>query len=81
MIIEVSDSSLSYDRDEKAGLFAAAGIDDYWVINIPDRCVEIFRQPESGRYLSREVFKAPSDIHPLAFPQVTLPVMILFPSE
>src|SRR5438309_4413683 len=40
LIIEVSDSSLAYDRGEKANLYAAALIADYWVVNIADRCVE-----------------------------------------
>ena len=81
LIIEVSESSLGYDRGEKANLFAAAGIADYWVVNILDRCVEVFREPESSSYRSHEVFTAPSEIRPLAFPQVALPLAILFPAD
>jgi Uma2 family endonuclease len=81
LVIEVADSSLSYDRGEKANLFAAAEIADYWVVNIPDQCVEVFRRPESGRYGSHEVFKTPAEIRPLAFPEVALPVKLLFPSQ
>ncbi len=78
LLIEVSDSSLDFDRGEKASRYAAAGIEDYWVINIPDCRVEVFRQPESGAYRSHAVFTAPGEIRPLAFPQVTLPVASLF---
>jgi Uma2 family endonuclease len=81
LVVEVADSSLSYDRGEKADLYASAGITDYWVVNIPDRCVEVFRKPEGGRYRSHEVFKAPGEIRPLAFPQIVLPVELLFPSQ
>ena len=81
LVIEVSDSSLGYDRGEKANMFAAAGIADYWVVNIPDCCVEIFRQPENGRYRSHEVFTAPSEIRPLAFPQVAFLLATLFPVD
>jgi Uma2 family endonuclease len=78
LVVEVSDSSLDYDRGQKAGQFAGAGIADYWVINIPGRCIEVFRQPDAGQYKSCEVFKPGDVIHPLAFPQVTLPVALLF---
>ena len=48
LIIEVCDSSLAFDRGEKANLFASAGVEDYWVVSIPDLCAEVFRQPEGG---------------------------------
>jgi Uma2 family endonuclease len=81
LIIEVADSSLGYDRDEKATLFAAAGIADYWVVNIPDRCVEVFRRPEDEHYRSHEAVTAPNVIHPLAFPHVALCVAKLFAAD
>lgn len=79
LIIEVADSSLPYDCGEKADLYASAGIADYWVVNIADRSTEVFRQPQNGHYVAHEVFKAQDAIHPLAFPDVTLTVAILFP--
>ena len=45
LVIEVSDSSLAYDRDEKASLYAQAGMAEYWVVNLVDRQVEVFRDP------------------------------------
>jgi Uma2 family endonuclease len=81
LIIEVSDSSLEFDRGEKANTYAAAGVQDYWVVNIPDRCVEVYRQLEAGSYRSHQTFKAPAEIHPLAFPQVALAVELLFPLQ
>ena len=81
LVIEVAESSLDYDCGEKADLYAGAGIADYWVVNVRDCCVEVFRQPEGGRYLSHQVFKTPDAVHPLAFPAVVLPVMKLFPPE
>ena len=81
LVIEVADSGLTYDRGQKAKMYASVGIADYWVINIPDGCVEVFRQPEEGRYRSRQIFKASDDIHPLAFPEIALPVAKIFPSE
>jgi Uma2 family endonuclease len=80
LVIEVSDTSLAYDRGEKANLFAAAGVADYWVVNIPSRCLEVFRQPEANRFASRQVIRTPDEVRPLAFPQAVLPVELLFPA-
>jgi Uma2 family endonuclease len=80
LIIEVADSSLEYDRGEKANVYAAAGTEDYWVVNVRDRCVEVFRKPESGRFTLREIVRAPAAVQPLALPQVALRVEYLFPA-
>ncbi|MBM3464807.1 MAG: Uma2 family endonuclease [Armatimonadetes bacterium] len=45
LIVEVSDTSL-YDRDEKASLYAMAGIPELWIVNVLDRCLEVLRNPE-----------------------------------
>ena len=46
LAIEISDSSLEYDRTTKARLYAEAQIPNYWIFNLVDRCVEIHQQPE-----------------------------------
>ena len=81
LVIEVADSSLAYDRGKKADIYAAAAIADYWVVNVRDRCIEVFRQPEAGRYAIHEIVRAPDAVHPLAFPEVALPVGNLFPAQ
>jgi Uma2 family endonuclease len=43
LLIEVAGESLNYDRGEKASLYAEAGIQEYWVVNIADRQVEMYR--------------------------------------
>ncbi len=50
LVIEVADSSLQYDRQVKVPLYAQAGIPEYWIINIADRQIEIFRQPSESDY-------------------------------
>ncbi len=47
LIIEVSDKSLATDRKVKARLYAAAGIDQYWIVNVVDRQIEVLRGPET----------------------------------
>lgn len=55
LIIEVADSSLEYDRGEKAEAYAVAGIAEYWIVNLIDRRVEVYRHPDAntGKYLDR----------------------------
>lgn len=72
LVIEVSETSLSYDQGDKADLYAGAGIADYWVVNIPDRAVEVRRDPRSGRYQNLQVYRGDDVIRPLALPEATL---------
>ena len=81
LIIEAAESSLAYDRGEKADLYAAAGITDYWIVNIPEQCVEVYRQPQKGRYRSLQTFRTGDAVNPLEFPDVVLEVEKLFPPE
>ena len=50
LVVEVSDSSLSKDRRLKAGLYARAGLPEYWIVNLRDRTLEVYRKPEQGAY-------------------------------
>jgi Uma2 family endonuclease len=81
LIVEVSDSSLSYDRNRKASLYARAGIRDYWIVNLVDRQLEVYRDPVPDpahhyghRYGSRTDLVPPATIAPLALPSQALPV-------
>jgi Uma2 family endonuclease len=78
LVIEVSESSLAYDRGEKANLYAASGLKDYWVVNVNDSCIEVHRRPRSGEYRNIETFSTGQSVSPLAFPEITLKVESLF---
>jgi Uma2 family endonuclease len=85
LVVEVSDSRLSYDRTVKASLYAAAGIQDYWIVNVPDRQLEIRRnpQPDSTQefdfgYASLTTLKPGDTATPLAMPSGVVPVDRLF---
>jgi Uma2 family endonuclease len=78
LLIEVADSSLAYDRGEKANLYATAGIPDYWIVNLTDRIVEVRRDPHEGRYQSVQSFAPGTTIEPLAIPEAKLVVASLF---
>ena len=57
LVVEVADTSLAQDRLTKGALYAAAGVPEYWIVNIRAACVEVLRAPEAetGRYRERTV--------------------------
>jgi Uma2 family endonuclease len=86
LIIEVAESSLAYDRDRKGPLYAAAGIQEYWLVNLPERCLDVYRQcmPDatsfSGwRYRERERLLDGDQVSPLVAPEVVISVDTLLP--
>ncbi|MFO0881688.1 MAG: Uma2 family endonuclease [Gemmataceae bacterium] len=51
LVVEVADSSLEYDRQEKGPLYAEAGIPEFWLVNLVEARLEVHRRPQGGRYL------------------------------
>jgi Uma2 family endonuclease len=45
LIVEIADAGLAFDRTDKASLYARAGIADYWIVNLPEDVLEVYRQP------------------------------------
>jgi Uma2 family endonuclease len=85
LVVEVSESSLLFDRDHKASIYARAGILDYWIVNLVDRVLEVYREPAldaaapfGARYASREVLGPSRLVSPLAAPQASIRVRDLF---
>ena len=80
LVIEVSDTTLSIDRGKKAKLYAQAGIADYWIINLPKRCLEIRRDPEGEVYRTVQIPSSRRRGAAARFPDVALPIARLFPA-
>ena len=78
LLIEVSESSLDYDRREKAALYAAAGIKDYWIVNLIDLCIEVRRQPRAGKYRETHTYSIGQTLSPMEFPGISLDVSYVF---
>ena len=58
LMIEVADSSLSFDRITKRRLYATAGIPEYWIINLPESQIEIHSSPDrsAGSFTTRQIY-------------------------
>lgn len=57
LLIEVADTSLAIDRNMKAPVYAEAGIAEYWIINLPEQLIEVYRTPQGGRYKEMRIFE------------------------
>ena len=86
LTVEVAESSLAIDRQHKGSLYARAGLPDYWILNLVDRVLEVYREPAPDsaapfgwRYARREVFDASARVVPLAAPGSSIPVSRLLP--
>lgn len=55
LVIEVADTSLAYDRSAKVPLYAAAGIPEVWLVDIAQRQITVFAQPDGARFLQETV--------------------------
>lgn len=86
LVVEVAETSLQRDRGLKAALYARAGIADYWVVNLVDEVVEIYRQPVKApsrrygwKYGSVKLLKRGATVTPLAAPRSKVRVSDLLP--
>jgi Uma2 family endonuclease len=79
LVIEVSDSTLVHDRTEKFLQYAQAGIPEYWIVNLVDRQLEIFRDPQHARYLTQIVIREMESIAPLFAADNQISVSALLP--
>ena len=66
LIVEIADSTLTFDRQQKKKLYARTGIEDYWIINLIDQQVEIYRNPKNEDYLQNTTLTPGQSITPLA---------------
>jgi Uma2 family endonuclease len=78
LVIEVAVTSLRTDTQVKPGLYAAAGVPEYWVVDVPGRRVERFTEPGTGGFGSRRTRVPPEVLSPVAFDVAPLALDGLF---
>jgi Uma2 family endonuclease len=86
LVVEISDTTLAFDRGRKASLFAKAGVADYWIVNLLERRLEVRRRPvPDGRqkyghgYADLTVHGPGEAVAPLAAPRRKIAVDDLLP--
>ncbi|MBC8108126.1 MAG: Uma2 family endonuclease [Anaerolineae bacterium] len=81
LIIEVSDTSVNLDR-RKASVYAEANVQDYWILNIRDNQLEVFRQPDRSarKYTDQQIIPATGSIAPLVKPLAVIAVVEMLPT-
>jgi len=81
LLIEVADSSLKSDRDTKPELYAKAGIVEYWIANIADEVIHVYRQPADYGYQMQFTVSGDTELTPLAQATAVLKPGELFSGE
>jgi Uma2 family endonuclease len=86
LVVEVSDTTLRYDQTKKAGLYARAGIAEYWIVNLHERRLEVHRSPieKAGQafgwaYEDVQFLDANARVAPLEAPDFSIAVVDLLP--
>ena len=79
LCIEAADTTLSYDLNTKAQLYARAGILEYWVVSLNERAVHVHRQPIEGTYRDVTLYSETESVAPLSAPQASVLVSSLLP--
>lgn len=79
LVLEVADSSIFYDRDEKGPLFARNGIVQYCLLNLQSRELEDYREPSPNGYRSKRTYTEEESFTLVAFPKISIKVKDLLP--
>jgi Uma2 family endonuclease len=78
LLVEVAESSVHYDRDKKVPLYAAAGVEECWLVNIPARTLTIYREPRADGYRGVTMADDLRRVAPAALPDCVIDLHELF---
>lgn len=82
LIVEVAGTSLEHDRNRKMPLYATAGIPEYWLVDLNETCVDVYREPDGDTYARRIRHRPGDTLNLAAFPDLdALPVRDIFPKH
>ena len=74
LLIEVSDTTLDFDHEEKLAAYGRAGVAEVWIVNLIDTTIEVYREPHFTGYGGKTIVRAGDTIAPLAFPDAAVDV-------
>jgi Uma2 family endonuclease len=74
LVVEVADSSLDFDTNQKRLLYARAGIRDYWVVDVNGRRLLVYRDAQGGDYVTQQALGPADVVSPLAAPTAVVRV-------
>lgn len=74
LLVEVSDTTLRFDRIQKLRLYASHNITEYWIVNLIDDCLEVYRQPQDGDYLEKSVLSKADNLNLVVLPDIQVAV-------
>ena len=74
LLVEVSDSTVDFDRDVKVPNYARSGIREVWLWDLEGNCLEVYRNPTANSYTSMQKFERGEQVSPLAFPEFEVSV-------
>ncbi|NOS89986.1 MAG: Uma2 family endonuclease [Methylococcaceae bacterium] len=72
LLVEVADSSLYYDQNQKLRLYALHGIPEYWLLNLNDACLEVYRQPHGDVYAEKTTLRHGATLNLSQLPDIAV---------
>lgn len=77
LLVEVSDSTVDFDRDVKVPNYARSGIQEVWLWDLEANCLEVYRFPTANGYTSMQKFERGEQVSPLAFPEFAVSIDLI----
>jgi Uma2 family endonuclease len=81
LLIEVADSTIAKDRKQKARIYARNRVLEYWILDVQQRQVYVFRQPDDGIYREQIVLTSSDRMAMQSFPDVAIALDAMFPKD
>jgi hypothetical protein len=79
LLIEVADSSLSYDMRDKRTAYARTGVAEYWLLDLTRNQLHVFRDPDGQEYRSEQIVSEDGSVAPAAFPDISVTLSEILP--
>lgn len=81
ILIEVSVSTLEFDRETKRKIYAGAGIVEFWLVNLENNTVEVYTNPKGGNYFEMKIYECGDTIYSKHIADLKLRVADIIPEE